>query len=42
MKPLVGNQGVIVNVHHFYSRRCNIFEIFVEQLMFPMMYLANP
>ena len=42
MKPLVQNQSVIVNAHHVYSRRCNIFDIFVEQLMLAAMYLANP
>jgi len=32
MQPVVGNQGIIVNPHYFYSRRCNIFDIFVEQI----------
>jgi hypothetical protein len=41
MTPLVGNQGVIVNAHHFYSGLCIIFDIFVEQLMLPVMYLTN-
>ena len=31
-EPLVGNQGVIVKPRYFYSRRCNIFDIFVEAL----------
>jgi len=42
MTPLVGNQGIIVNVHHFYSRCSIIFDIFVEQLMLTKLYLANP
>ena len=42
MTPLVRNQGIIVNVHHFYSSRCIIFDIFVKQLMLPTIYLVNP
>ena len=30
MTPLVGNQGIIVNSRHFYSRCCYISTIFVE------------
>ena len=32
MEPLVGNQGIIVNARHFYSRCCDIYSIFVEAL----------
>ena len=42
MTPLVGNQGIIVNPRYFYSRRCNIFDIFVEQIMLLTIYLSNP
>lgn len=31
-----------VNMRHFYNRMCNIFDIFVKQLMLPAMCLANP
>jgi hypothetical protein len=33
MTPLVVNSGVIVNLHHFYSSRRNMFDIFVQQIM---------
>ena len=42
MTPLVGNQGVIVNAGHFYSRCSIIFNIFVKKLMLLLLYLANP
>ena len=42
MTPLVGNRGVIVNLHHFYSIKCNMFNIFVQQIMLLTIYLANP
>ena len=41
MEPLVGNQGIIVNPRYFYSRRHNIFDIFVEQIMLHRQYLGN-
>jgi hypothetical protein len=41
-EPLVGNQGIIVNPHYFYSRRCNIFDIFGKQIMLQAIFLDNP
>ncbi len=42
MTPLVGNQSIIINAHHFYSRLVTIiFDNFVQQLMFLTIYLAN-
>ena len=41
-KPLLGNQSVIVKPRYFYSRRCNIFDIFVVPIMLLVIYLANP
>jgi hypothetical protein len=41
MTPLVGNQGIIVKTRHFYGSRVVIFDIFVEQLKLPTIYLAN-
>ena len=40
MTPLVGNQGIIVNPRYFYSRRCNIFDIFVEQILCYRRYIS--
>ena len=40
MTPLVGNRGVIVNQHHFYSRMRNMFGIFVQQIMLLTIYLT--
>jgi hypothetical protein len=44
VKPTVlGNQGIIiVKPCYFYSRRCNIFDIFVNPIMLLVIYLANP
>jgi hypothetical protein len=42
MTPLVGNQGVIVNVPHVYRSWCNILVIFVKELVLPAIYLADP
>jgi hypothetical protein len=42
MTPLVENRGLIVNLHHFYSSRCNMINIFVQQIMLLTIYLANP
>ena len=42
MTPLVRNRGIIVNAQNFYSSRCIMFDIVVEQLMLPTIYLANP
>jgi hypothetical protein len=42
MTPLVVNSGVIVNLHHFYRSRRNMFDIFVQQIMLLTIYLANP
>ncbi len=41
MTPLVENQGIIVIVHKFYSSRCIIFDIFVEQLCYPQYILPT-
>jgi hypothetical protein len=42
MESLVGNQGIIVSPRYFYSRRCNIIDIFVKQIMLQAIYLGNP
>ena len=42
MEPLLGNHSVIVKPRYFYSRRCYIFDIFVEPIMLLVIYLANP
>jgi hypothetical protein len=42
MTPLVRKRGVTVNAQHFYSSWCYMFDMFVDQLMLLMIYLANP
>jgi hypothetical protein len=41
-EPLLGNQSVIVKPRYFYTRRCNIFDIFVKPITLLVIYLANP
>ena len=37
-EPQLGNQSV----RYIYTRRCNIFDIFVNPIMLLVIYLANP
>jgi hypothetical protein len=42
MTPLVGNQGIIVNINHVYSSWVYHLQHFCPATMSPTIYLANP